>query len=541
MGANFNSNVIYRRDNLEVLREMNSECVDLIYLDPPWNKNDTFVGKNKKRIQEIKEWFVEQQKNGDFPDKDFEEVFKGGPSYDDIWKDSDVKDIWLSEIEGRYPDIIPYLEGAAKYTMAGGYYYLIFMAIRLIELKRILKDTGSIYLHCDPTMSHYLKGLMDIIFGKNNFRNEIVWKRHGTGGSSKAIGNIHDIILYYVKTRKAKYNPVSVPLTEKQKAEFRMSDTKGLFITNHLEAQPAMQGGGTHYTYKGYTPELGWLVSQEKLKKMDEEGYVYWTKTGKPKRKYYLHEKEGTYINDLWIDFMGIPPKSKERTGYPTQKPLKLLERIIKASSHVGDMVLDPFCGCATTCVAAENLGRQWVGIDDSELSYYINYYRLRTRDPVLQEGKAPPAIILKDTKEDLPKRKFVSDIEEIEYSRIFNIQKDILKIKKTPKRKKPLSKYEEEILKDLLFQVQRMACAGCDKLRNKYEFHLDHIKAQAQGGVHDESNRQLLCGPCNGLKGQGDMEYLWKRLVEEGRIDEATVKVARAKFEKRQLSYKSI
>ncbi|MCY4419223.1 MAG: DNA methyltransferase, partial [Cytophagales bacterium] len=351
---------------------MNSECVDLIYLDPPWNKNDTFVGKNKKRIQEIKEWFVEQQKNGDFPDKDFEEVFKGGPSYDDIWKDSDVKDIWLSEIEGRYPDIIPYLEGATKYTMAGGYYYLIFMAIRLIELKRILKDTGSIYLHCDPTMSHYLKGLMDIIFGKNNFRNEIVWKRHGTGGSSKAIGNIHDIILYYVKTRKAKYNPVSVPLTEKQKAEFRMSDTKGLFITNHLEAQPAMQGGGTHYTYKGYTPELGWLVSQEKLKKMDEEGYVYWTKTGKPKRKYYLHEKEGTYIN----------------------------------------------------------------------------YYRLRMRDPVLQEGKAPPAIILKDTKEDLPKRKFVSDIEEIEYSRIFNIQKDILKIKKTPKRKKPLSKYEEEILK---------------------------------------------------------------------------------------------
>ena len=119
MGANFNSNVIYRRDNLEVLREMNSECVDLIYLDPPWNKNDTFVGKNKKRIQEIKEWFVEQQKNGDFPDKDFEEVFKGGPSYDDIWKDSDVKDIWLSEIEGRYPYIIPYLEGAAKYTMAG--------------------------------------------------------------------------------------------------------------------------------------------------------------------------------------------------------------------------------------------------------------------------------------------------------------------------------------------------------------------------------------------------------------------------------------
>ncbi|MCY4418361.1 MAG: DNA methyltransferase [Cytophagales bacterium] len=482
---------------MKVLQGINSSCIDLIYLDPPFNKNDTFVGSGK-RIKEIKNYFLHLQKIGEFLDEDFDQIFQeeNPASFKDIWKKSHVNAEAYTEIADRKPELIPYLEAVRQSTPSGGYYYLIFMVIRLLEMHRTLKDTGSIYLHCDPTMSHYLKGLLDIIFGKENFKNEIVWKRHGVGGSSKSIGKVHDIIFYYVKTPQAKYNPVSIPLTEKQKAVFRMSDTKGIFKTDHLEAQPAMQGGGSHYTYKGYTPELGWLISQEKLKKMDEEGYVHWTKLGKPRRKYYLHEKEGIHINDLWTDFMGIPPMSKERLGYPTQKPLKLLERIIKSSSQEGDWVLDPFCGCATTCLAAESLNRQWIGIDRGKQTYYMLYYRLRNTYPPRQEEKTPPTIHLER------KPPIRTDLREDEIKELVQrkqAKENISKIRKKLKHK--LSPKDKENAKSSLYEAQAGKCRDCDTYLHPKELTLDHIHPQAKEGIDDLENLQLLCYRCHNLK----------------------------------------
>ncbi|MCY4418497.1 MAG: DNA methyltransferase [Cytophagales bacterium] len=475
---------------------MNSETVDLIYLDPPWNKNDTFVGSQGKGVQKIKEWFIEIQKRGEFPDKDFEVIFKDGPSFKDIWRDSDVNQEWHSEIDERVPSLIPYLSGIKGHTEHGGYFYLIFMMIRLMELKRILKPTGSIYLHCDPTMSHYLKLLMDIIFGDKNFQNEIVWNYKGTTNSPHRFARKHDVLLLFTKGTKHLFFADSVRVPYENSDKF-IQDKTGRW-------------------YKKWSKGKNYYPAQ-----LFQDG------------KWVL---KGKYQYDVWNDIPSMSTShGKEYLGYPTQKPLKLLERIIKASSKKGDLVLDPFCGCATTCVAAENLGRKWVGIDESELSYYMNYYRLRTWDPLLQEGKAPPAIFLIDKKDDFPVREFASHDEKEEYDQRRITRKDVEGIRQKRKKKMPLKKEDEAALRELLYHDQGGLCAGCDYPKNKHDFHLDHIKPKSKDGVHDETNRQLLCGSCNLIKGDRTMEDLWKRLVELKRITKATFPILRAKFERSQ------
>ena len=175
--CNIPNQTIFCRDNIDVLRNINSECVDLIYLDPPFAKNETFVGSNAK-VQEIKKWFLDlQDKQGKFSDVDFDDIFKDSARFKDIWNESDVQRAHYSQIDNYNHELVAYFESVRKSATTGAFYYLIFMTIRLIEMHRVLKDTGSIYLHCDPTMSHYLKVIMDKIFGVDNFRNEIVWKK----------------------------------------------------------------------------------------------------------------------------------------------------------------------------------------------------------------------------------------------------------------------------------------------------------------------------------------------------------------------------
>lgn len=344
---------LYYGDCLKRMRDFPDECVDLIYLDPPFNSSANYniiygtseeTTAQKKAFEDTWQW--------DKPAVERVNELKGA-----------VSNLRVSEAFYGFEKLIP---------ETGMLSYLSYMAPRLTEMKRLLKPTGSVYYHCDPTASHYVKILMDAIFGLANFRNEIVWKRHGASGSAKSIGNVHDSILYYAKTKSATYNPVYTELTQEEKQRFSHKDEKGFFQTNHLEAQEGMTGGGSKYTYKGYKPKIGWLVNEKKLKEMDEQGYVYWTSGGKPRRKYYLHESKGKLINNLWFDFSAISSMSKERTGYPTQKPLALLERIIKASSKKGDFVLDPFCGCGTTILAAQKLERKWAGIDITVLAIDI-------------------------------------------------------------------------------------------------------------------------------------------------------------------------
>ena len=238
--------------------------------------------------------------------------------------------------------------------------YTIMMAVRLIEMKRILKDTGSIYLHCDPTASHYLKLTMDAVFGKANFRNEIAWHY---GGPSKAVSNFpkkHDAILLYSKSSVWTFNPQFGPLPEYMVQRARKDADGRLWVDQNLGN-----------------------ISSEKEAELDRRGYTFITKAGKKRRKQYLDEMQGRKIDDVW-PIPIINSQSKERIGYPTQKPLELLERIIKASSNAGDLVLDPFCGCATACVAAERLGRQWAGINLSAKAAELVKTRIEQDNPLL-------------------------------------------------------------------------------------------------------------------------------------------------------------
>jgi len=294
---------IYCRDNLDVLYGLNSASVDLIYLDPPFNKNKTFTAPVGTSAE--------------------------GASFDDIFTKNKVNEDWAFDIEEDHPplhtllDAVKAIEGGASYN----YYYLIYMAVRLIECHRVLKDTGSLYLHCDPTMSHYLKLAMDYIFGEKNFRNEIIWHYRRWTAGNKNFQKMHDIILRYTRSNEFTFNLQHEPYGDWIKKDY------------------------------GY---------------VDEETGRRWrwhTVKGNRYKVFLEDENKGVKLNDVWqIPYLGST--AKERTGYPTQKPLALLERIIKASSNKGDLVLDPFCGCATTPVAAEKLNRRWVGVDVSIEAY---------------------------------------------------------------------------------------------------------------------------------------------------------------------------
>ena len=306
---NVKPRIIFCRDNLEIMQGINDKCIDLIYLDPPFNKKKVFFAPLGSSAE--------------------------GAEFSDIFREEDIKDEWVKSIEFENPALHSYLMGVKTFSNIYNYCYLVYMAIRLIECQRILKDTGSIYTHCDPTMSHYLKIVMDCIFDESNFRNEIVWRIGWVSGfKTKKRGWIrnHDVILYYVATPLAakKFNKEYLPYSSDY---FRRDGKKP--------------------TGKGIPLEDTWNCSN------------------------------GDRLDSLMIK--SFSPK----TGYPTEKPIALLERIIKASSNKGDMVLDPFCGCATTCIAAERLDRKWIGIDVSVKAFELVKKRLQEEvSPDLYRGE---------------------------------------------------------------------------------------------------------------------------------------------------------
>jgi len=249
------------------------------------------------------------------------------------------------------------------------------MTIRLIELHRVLKPTGSIYLHCDPTASHYLKVVMDTIFGPKSFRNEIVWKRTSAHSDPGRFGANIDILLFYTKGLKWTWNQLYTDYDERYLKRFRPRDPEGRRWTDYDLSAKGLSGGGYEYEYKGATSL--WRVPRETMERLDSEGRLHFTSRGGIRQKRYLDELKGVALQALWEDIPPINSQSKERLGYPTQKPLALLERIIQASSNEGDLVLDPFCGCGTMVVAAHELARAWIGIDITHLAIALMTQRL--------------------------------------------------------------------------------------------------------------------------------------------------------------------
>lgn len=381
-------NHLYFGDNLDVLPEhIPDESVDLIYLDPPFNSNRNYS--------------VIFDKHGEIGPEDNAQI----QAFEDTWH-------WTHATEEQYGEFVTSAAGSvadaltAFRTMLGendAMAYLVNMAPRLVELHRVLKSTGSIYLHCDPTMSHYLKVLMDGIFDVRNFQNEVIWKRTGSHNSANRWGPQHDVLLFYTKSSKYTWNRTLQAYDESYvDGKFKWSDERGPYQDVSLTG-PGVRPGDSGLPWRGVDPTTSgrhWQppsmmydlyekltgksladvpTMQERLDRVDEVGLIHHPKKadGQPRFKQYLDISPGAPIQDIVTDIDPINSQAAERLGYPTQKPVALLERIISASSNPDDVVLDPFCGCGTTIDAAQKLGRRWIGIDITYIAVDLIIKRL--------------------------------------------------------------------------------------------------------------------------------------------------------------------
>ena len=456
---NVQNRTVFSNDNLPVLRGIDTESVDLIYLDPPFNSNRNYAAPIGSDA--------------------------AGAAFKDTWTLSDVDNAWHGEIADREPALYQAIHAAELTHGKGMKSYLIMMAVRLLEMKRVLKKTGSIYLHCDPTASHYLKVTMDSIFGKSNFRSEITWKRttstqKGSQHRSLRWGNNADMLLYYAASSSTSLRPER-ELTESEiLKKFKHVDENRQRYYNdsaHIWSTPNMgERPNLCYEWRGFiNPHpSGWRLSKERLEEEYQKGNIVIRPDRKLERRKYLKDYKGASYGNIWDDV--LPPAGEERTGYPTQKPIALLERIVKASSDKDDIVLDPFCGCATTCVAAERHQRQWIGIDISPKA--VDLVRVRLKNEI-------------------------------------GIFGDVIHRTDIPKRSEKLPNYRTH--KHTLFGKQEGLCNGC---RTQFPFRnmtVDHIVPQSQGGTDHEDNLQLLCGACNSTKGRGTQAELISRLKVQG------------------------
>ena len=404
---NWQNKTIYTGDNLYVMRGMNSDSVDLVYLDPPFNSNKVYsapIGSDA-----------------------------AGAAFKDTWTLSDVDMVEAGRLrEESGAGLYKFIEAAQYAHSKGMRSYLTMMAVRLVEIQRILKPTGSIYLHCDPTASHYLKGIMDAIFGKQNFRNEIVWCYTGPSNSKKQFQRKHDVVLFYGMDDWRFYpDQIRVPY----KAETPLHLSRGFGDRTQDEV----------------------VMLEEQLRK-------------------------GKIPTDWWADgfLTNISAWKKERTGFPTQKPLALLRRIILASSKVDDVVFDPFCGCATALVAADGLQRQWVGIDLSSKAVDLLIDRIKEHQGLFKDITAA---------KDKPRR---TDVDP------------------------ELTAQEKKLYKGVLFVMQNQTCNGCGtRFQRLEDFEMDHKTPRIHGGTDHKHNFQLLCANCNRKKGKKSQEQFMAAMAE--------------------------
>ncbi len=375
-------NSLYYGDCLNVLHEFPDRSVDLIYLDPPFNSKATYnvlfkSPKGEKSGAQI-EAFDDTWHWGEQSEREFDEILRH--------ENTDVGEI---------------IEAIRRFLGENDMMaYLTMMASRLLEMHRVLKDTGSLYLHCDPTASHYLKIVLDGVFGVSNYRNEIVWKRTNTHNDSKTWSRTTDIIFFYSKSKIFVWNTPRDPLKEAYvKKAYRHDDGDGRLYRLSDMTSPSPRPN-MMYDWKGFPyPERGWRYSQKTMANLDKQNRIWYpthedgsfdTKR-RPRRKRYLDESSGGIISTIWSDISPIGSHAHERLGYPTQKPVALLERIINASSNEGDIILDPFCGCGTAIEAAQKLGRKWIGIDITHLAISLIENRIKNIPEIAYEVYGTP------------------------------------------------------------------------------------------------------------------------------------------------------
>ena len=458
---NWDNRTLFHGDNLKFLRAMNSESVDLIATDPPFNKGRDFHAT---------------------PDS-----LAAGARFQDRWSwEGDVHQEWIDQITDDHPRLMEAIESARYAHSDGMGAYMCFMAVRLLAMRRVLKPTGQIYLHCDSTASHYLKAVMDAIFGWQNFRSQITWQRSNSHNTASRYGNVSELILYYTQSDKYTWNPQYQAYGDAQLGRFRHEDPDGRkYKLENLTASRLNSDSGK-FEWRGVKPpsSRGWGYKLEQLEEWWHEGRIVTRRDGKPRMdglKMYLDESLGKPLMNIWTDIPRIPNTARERTGYPTQKPLSLYERMIKASSNTGDIVLDPFAGCATTLVAAEKLQRQWVGMDIWEAAHKLVERRLRDTTGLLGDVTftADPPARTDDGETSAP----------------------FLRVKQRVKEPEG-QKWTRAQMYDHLLDQHGLVCQGCDRTFDDQRYlELDHNVPRSDGGINHITNRVLLCGPCNKLK----------------------------------------
>ena len=460
---NWQNRTLFHHDNLPVLRAMNSESVDLIATDPPFNKSRDFHAT---------------------PDS-----LAAGAKFQDRWSwDRDVHPAWVDQLTDDHPRLLEAVESAKHAHSDGMGAFVCFMAVRLLEMRRVLKPTGSLYLHCDPTASHYLKAVLDAIFGWRNFRNEITWQRSESHNTANRYANVVDIILYYAKSGDVVWNQQYQPYGKAQRSRFRHKGRDGrLYKLDDLTAaRPDSTSGKFEWRGTIPPPSRGWGYAREQLDEWWSEGRIHTKRDGTPRMdglKVYLDEAPGKPSLNIWTDIPRIANTSAERTGYPTQKPLALYERMILSSSNEGDVILDPFAGCATTLVAAERRRRQWVGMDIWDKAHDLVLERMRTEVKMFGDVRFQTTIPER-TDDGLTAAPFLKT-----KTRTFQLEP-------------PGPTMTRAEMYRRLIEAHGAQCQGCDRMFDDRRYlDLDHKTPRSEGGLNHISNRTLLCGPCNRLK----------------------------------------
>ncbi len=534
---------VYISDNLPFLKSLNDRCVDLVCIDPPFAKNDTFGRKNEKSPDPLKPPLSDEEKATELAllrrwgirnEQEANDAGIDWPAtrYKDIWSWQDVHESWLKDIEDDHTGVHKLIETTQEIHGDGTAAYLCYMAIRLFEVRRVLKDTGSLYLHCDHTAGAYLRQLLDAIFGKENFRNEIAWRRTNSKNfTENDLGRNHDTILRFSKSDKATYfdrNSIRKPydLTNGPPNGYRWSPEHNDYVAHAPVHAPGNRQGdsGKPATFRGvtYSPPSSrhWSVPGGRLPnesisegwaRLDQDGLMYIASNGKyPTSLRRLALMSGIAVDDFWPD---LQLTSQERTGYPTQKPVALAERIIKASCPEGGVVLDCFAGCAYVGIAAERLGRAWVACDINPRAWTV--FKRQFSKPKLAPLKCA---------EPMP----ADNVQQRLFGNIVTVHgpgelpaRDTLEEEQTPqpfrlpdkprKFKTPASVIPEREMLDILLGMSGYQAWCCGFANRKPDgsvvetirnFHLDHMDPVSRPGFsHQITNRAPLCPHHNIMK----------------------------------------
>lgn len=467
--VNFQTGAVYSMDNLDALRGMNTDSVDMVYLDPPFN-----TGK------------IQQMIGRDDREHKFNDIFRG----------EDRKEEWVADIRQHQPIVSTVLDAVRAVGGSSWWSYSVWMAARLLEIERVKKPEASVWIHCDDACGTYLRMVAEAVFKKKNFNTTVVWKRH-SAHNDKVLGRVYDTI-HHIGAPSSLSSEVRVPLNPEQvEKSYRYEDERGRYSASNLSAK-GLSGGGYYYDFHGHRGP--WKYPEHSMLELQQAGLIHLPKKhdGVPRKKIYLEDSKGQVVGNIWTDIKPVSSKSKERLPQPTQKPVGLLDRIVLLSSKPGDLVMDPFCGCGTTIVAAQRNGREWVGIDWEVEECLVRERMAELTDLFDTEGSDMQWLT------EAPVRTDGGEFGSHRLPTSFTLETQDAE----------LSGAEKERLRQAMYRACGGTCPGYvfasgDHVPCKHGavglsirfFHMDHIVPIDAGGKDRLDNFQLICSACNSDK----------------------------------------